>query len=54
MDINELKEAARALCDWFKKNCCIHDHIVINADGVKIVSDTMFIPSDENSDVRHD
>ena len=42
--LEELKKVAQPLYSWFIENCDFHQSIVIDEDGIKLMSDTIFIP----------
>lgn len=42
--ISDFKEAMAPAIEWFKENCNPHQRIIIEADGVELVSGEMAFP----------
>lgn len=44
IDMKDFEEAMKTSVEWFQKNCNPHQRIIIEADGVKLVSDEVAYP----------
>ena len=43
-DLKEFEMAMQLAVEWFQKNCNPHQRIIIEADGVELVSGEMAFP----------
>ncbi len=43
-DFEEFKKAMKPAVEWFQKNCNPHQRIIIEMDGVELVSGEMAFP----------
>lgn len=51
MDLGELERASKELLEFFVKNCNIHQSIIVDAQGVRVVSDEMFIAKQQPAEI---
>ena len=50
IDSKQLEEASANLMKFYTDNCNIHQSIVIDCYGVKVVSDDVFVPKKQPAD----
>lgn len=50
IDINQLEEASKKLMEFYTNNCNVHQSIVVDCYGVKVISDEAFIPKKQPAD----
>lgn len=48
IDIKQLEQASKTICEFYEKNCNVHQSIVIDDKGVRVVSDEAFVPTKES------
>lgn len=54
MDFGELERASKELLEFFAKNCNIHQSIIVDAQGVRVVSDEMFIATQRSAEMKNE
>lgn len=50
INIEQLEEASEKLLEFHQANCNIHQSIVVDCYGVKVVSDEVFVPKKQPAD----
>lgn len=51
--ITELERSASQIMDFYKKYCNIHQQIIVDSLGVKIISEDAFVPSTSKGDIQN-
>lgn len=54
IDFDELKEASKSLVDYYTNRCNLHQSIIIDGFGVRIVSDEAFVPIPARAQFQRD
>lgn len=50
IDSKQLENASKSIYEFYQQNCNIHQSIVVDCAGVKVVSDEVFVPKKQPVD----